>query len=127
MDLVQELANLKTLLRIPIDSIEDLGIKVHLLLGGTKIGFVPYFKVNDIIHFETGDDVLNKINWNHIFNENRTEIIVKIKEQLEFEEEDEIRLHLVLALHIEFYLLPFFTYLKLSVILVLSSFSLSFL
>ena len=35
--------------------------------------------------------------------------------------------HLVLALRIDFYLLPLFTYLKLSIILVLSSFSLSFL
>ena len=90
MDLELELLNLKSLFGIPIDNIEDLGNRVRLLLGAREIGFVPYFIVNDVVRYETNDAVLNRISWTHIFNENRTEIIAKIQEQLEFEEEDEI-------------------------------------
>jgi hypothetical protein len=88
MDLEQELLNLKSLLGIPIDNIEDLGNRVRLFLGAREIGFVPYFIVNDVVRYETSDAVLNRISWNQIFIENQTEIEGLIQEHLDFEADD---------------------------------------
>ena len=94
MNLNQELARLIILLRIPIDSISDLGENVQLLLGNTLIGNITYFTVNNEILFETNETVLNRLNWNQIFNENRADIVAEIQEQLGFEE-DEIKVALL--------------------------------
>jgi hypothetical protein len=90
MNLNQELTRLIVLLRIPIDSIVDLGEKLQLFLCKKLIGNIPYFIVNNEILYETNEKVLNWLNWIQIFNENRAEIVAEIQEQLEFKEEDEI-------------------------------------
>lgn len=84
------LENLIETLKIPIDSVEDLNGKYRLKSYGSYIGDVAYFNVKDQILFETDDRVLNNLKWHLIFNDQRDNIISKIKGFLDDNTEIEV-------------------------------------
>ncbi|WP_009036428.1 hypothetical protein [Indibacter alkaliphilus] len=86
MNLEQEQIKLIKIIRIPITDIKFSAGYCNLYNENHMIGVLPTFEIKGILHYDTNEDSLSKLDWKNIYLDNRDLLTEKIKDSLDIKE-----------------------------------------
>jgi hypothetical protein len=88
---MEEQNSIAALLKIPIEKVINFSDHFEIIYANQNIGSLPYIVFANQNKYDTGEEVLNKLRWNYVYEQNMNKINQLIFDLLK-KDEDEIEI-----------------------------------